>query len=234
VNRASYTAWRVSRRSKDRRHLGQLLEARGFTHGAEVGVKYGRHATLLLQQWKSCEQFHLVDLWRHQENYHDGSNTDSRQQEQTYQAAVSALQPWQDKTVFHRMLSTEAAPKLTAYSLDFVYIDARHDYCGVMEDMQAYWPKLRPGGIMAGHDFLYSREVPKAQGNWSICGDGVTVDVGAVRGAVQDFAERHGLVVTVMYGETGFWTWMVQKPTRNECVSTESSSSRLWLNPQTP
>lgn len=29
-----------------------------------------------------------------------------------------------------------------------------HDYCGVMEDLQAYWPKLRSGGIFAGHDYI--------------------------------------------------------------------------------
>jgi hypothetical protein len=30
----------------------------------------------------------------------------------------------------------------------------RHDYCGVMEDLVAYWPKLRSGGIIAGHDYV--------------------------------------------------------------------------------
>ena len=31
---------------------------------------------------------------------------------------------------------------------------ARHDYCGVKEDLETYWPKLRRGGILAGHDYL--------------------------------------------------------------------------------
>lgn len=33
-------------------------------------------------------------------------------------------------------------------SLDFVYVDARHDYCAVKEDILLYWPKVRPGGIL--------------------------------------------------------------------------------------
>jgi len=48
------------------------------------------------------------------------------------------------------MYSTQASQKLPDQSVDFVYIDARHDYCGAKEDMELYWPKIRPGGIMAG------------------------------------------------------------------------------------
>jgi hypothetical protein len=44
-------------------------------------------------------------------------------------------------------------------SLDYVYVDARHDYCGVKEDLEAWWPKLRRGGILAGHDYLDAAEV---------------------------------------------------------------------------
>ncbi len=39
-------------------------------------------------------------------------------------------------------------------AFDFIYLDARHDYCAVAEDIKCYWPKVRPGGILAGHDFI--------------------------------------------------------------------------------
>ena len=57
------------------------------------------------------------------------------------------------------MYSIEAAKKLRKESLDFVYIDARHDYCAMMEDLEAYWPLVTPGGILAGHDYMSSPEV---------------------------------------------------------------------------
>ena len=41
---------------------------------------------------------------------------------------------------------------------DFVYLDARHDYKGVVADLNAYWPLLRRGGIMAGHDYIWATE----------------------------------------------------------------------------
>ena len=44
-------------------------------------------------------------------------------------------------------------------SIDFVYIDARHTYDAVMEDLEAWWPKVRPGGIVAGEDYMDAEEV---------------------------------------------------------------------------
>ena len=38
-------------------------------------------------------------------------------------------------------------------SLDFVFIDADHVYDNVKKDILAWLPKIKPGGIIAGHDF---------------------------------------------------------------------------------
>ena len=206
---------------KHRGHLGGLMEYKGFRTGAEVGVQTGRNAFSLLRSWISCDTFFLIDLWGHQENYHDYANVPDKRQQQFYEQTQAILKPWVNKTKYFRMKSVEAAKQIEDFSLDFVYIDARHDYCGVKEDLNAYWPKLRPGGVMAGHDFLNMadlRAIDKGQ-DWSICMDGTRND-GAVRGAVEEFADKHGLVVSVMYGEGAKWaSWMFQKRTKDECVA---------------
>ena len=46
-----------------------------------------------------------------------------------------------------RELSTIAAARVAPRSLDFIYLDARHDYKGVAEDLRAWWPALRSGGV---------------------------------------------------------------------------------------
>eukprot|EP00966_Prymnesium_polylepis_P116267 2687436-Prymnesium_polylepis.1 len=52
-----------------------------------------------------------------------------------------------------RELSVAAAGSFRNASLDSVYIDARHDYEGALEDIQVWAAKVCPGGLLAGHDF---------------------------------------------------------------------------------
>lgn len=52
-----------------------------------------------------------------------------------------------------RMPSLEAAPRFEDRSLSLVYIDADHGYESVRADIAAWLPKVRPGGVIAGHDF---------------------------------------------------------------------------------
>ena len=53
----------------------------------------------------------------------------------------------------HRCLSVEGAKAFADQTLDFVYVDAAHDSDSVNRDLAAWWPKVRPGGLMAGHDY---------------------------------------------------------------------------------
>jgi predicted O-methyltransferase YrrM len=52
-----------------------------------------------------------------------------------------------------RMPSVEAAEAVGRVGLDFVFIDAAHDYDSVKADILAWRPLLREGGILAGHDY---------------------------------------------------------------------------------
>jgi len=54
---------------------------------------------------------------------------------------------------FHRTTSVGAAHSFDDGSLDVVYIDADHKWWSVVQDLAAWWPKVRPGGVMLGHDF---------------------------------------------------------------------------------
>lgn len=67
------------------------------------------------------------------------------------------------KTIFDALHSNN--PKISAYQLystdelfndftaDFVYIDANHDYEFVSQDIDFWLPKVKAGGIIAGHDY---------------------------------------------------------------------------------
>ena len=77
------------------------------------------------------------------------------------QPSSQSLKVYANRTKLHfvPMLTIEAAELIPDNSLDYVYVDARHDYCSVLDDLKAYWPKVRDGGVMAGHDFVYAHQV---------------------------------------------------------------------------
>ena len=52
-----------------------------------------------------------------------------------------------------RSTSSEAAATYNDESLDFVFIDASHDYDNVCNDILKWYPKVKIGGILAGHDY---------------------------------------------------------------------------------
>jgi predicted O-methyltransferase YrrM len=52
-----------------------------------------------------------------------------------------------------KMTSLEAAKYFNDGEVDFVFIDGAHDYDNVKADIAAWLPKLKPDGILAGHDY---------------------------------------------------------------------------------
>lgn len=49
--------------------------------------------------------------------------------------------------------SAESAAKFEDQSVDFLFIDGGHEYEAVKRDIQAWLPKMKPGGFMAGDDY---------------------------------------------------------------------------------
>ncbi len=194
---------------KGREEIPDLLQELGLETGIEVGVKQGAFSEIILSKWTLCTNYKLVDLWAHQKNYKDIANVDDSKHNEFLLEAKERLKKWEDKIEYFKMYSTEAAKKIEKESVDFIYIDARHDYCGAMQDLEHYWPLLKPGGVMAGHDYNENNEV-RGQ-DWGICEDGTRNDR-AVKGAVNDFFIPKGLTISVNYRERNFHSWLVQKP----------------------
>ena len=63
------------------------------------------------------------------------------------------VQPFVERVTKHRMTSAAAIHRFPDRSLDFVYIDALHTYEGAKIDINMWRHKIKPGGILGGHDY---------------------------------------------------------------------------------
>jgi Methyltransferase domain len=191
-----------------RGHLPELLNRRGLDGtGAEIGVKRGIFSEQILSVWRG-DRLISVDPWLEApgEEYVDTSNVSQDRHDQFYEEAARRLERFGDRSEIWRMTSVEAAARIAQNSLDFVYLDARHDYASVEEDLAHWFPKVRPGGIVAGHDYLDGQ---LAAGSFG------------VKSAVDEFFGRLGLAVSQTYGEPGPPmgpppSWVVEIPARRE------------------
>lgn len=73
--------------------------------------------------------------------------------EETYRRYLQNIGPVADKVETMRLSSLDAAKQFADRSCDFVFIDASHEFEDVLDDLRAWYPKVRSGGVFAGHDY---------------------------------------------------------------------------------
>ena len=114
--------------------------------GVEIGVERGHFAKVICQY---ADRLYAIDPWKAYQGYRE--HVSQERQDGFYEETKERLKGLSCEVV--RKFSTDAAKDFEDGSLDFVYIDANHTYESVMIDMITWLPKLRQGGIMAGHDY---------------------------------------------------------------------------------
>lgn len=135
--------------------LPELFVEMGFKTGAEIGVDRGAFSETIS---KSGLKLFAIDPWRRYEDYADFQGQGTL--DELYKQTQKVLSPYPNCTII-RKTSIEAATLFADRSLDFVYIDGNHQLQYVVEDLTIWSKKVRPGGIISGHDYIYTN--PKNQ-----------------------------------------------------------------------
>ena len=139
-----------------RADLPELFNRLGLVGaGVEVGVKEGKFSAAILERWQG-EVLISVDPWSEAPSaeYVDIANVPQQRHEEFLATTVARLAPFGERSSIWRMTGDEAAAQLPDGALDFVYIDARHDYESVKSDIGVWYPKVAPGGVICGHDYV--------------------------------------------------------------------------------
>ena len=135
-----------------RNQFAQLLKALNLDkQAAEIGVAEGGFSFFLLDHWPGvCYQ---VDPWQWQPTPgYTGHGTED--QDGRYLEILRKSKRYNGRSVPVRATSTEAVTRFKDGFFDFVYIDAIHTYECAKQDIALWFPKVRVGGILAGHDYL--------------------------------------------------------------------------------
>ena len=134
------------------------------SHFVEVGVWKGMSASYMaveiINSGKNIK-FDCVDNWEFVENLQDDISKDSFS-ENIYETFLKNINSVKHIITPIKELSWDGAKHYKDSSLDFVFIDAAHDYESVKKDINAWFPKIKKGGIIAGHDYAWSDDVKKA------------------------------------------------------------------------
>jgi len=129
---------------------------------AEIGVNRAETSKLFRTLFPGAHLY-LIDPWRLTEEYLHSATPISRKQKHYNKAYSLVQEQFQNdaQVTILRMTSLEAV-KHTPEQIDLVFIDANHEYLHVKQDILSWLPKVRSGGILAGHD--YAPEIPMFSG----------------------------------------------------------------------
>jgi hypothetical protein len=127
--------------------LASFFSSLEFTKGAELGTAEGIFSLSLLSRNENLV-LHSIDPYISSEK-----NKWSPEKIAKYEREADLRLKSHPRSIQFKTMSHDASRYFQDEELDFVYIDANHHYEFALEDMRDWWRIVRPGGIMAGHDW---------------------------------------------------------------------------------
>ena len=163
--------------------------------GAEVGVWRGEMSKNLLSAMPRLTLY-MIDRWKPHKvkgsNYECDSMLSASMGE--HKKALSEVRQTADRfgkrAIIMQGESSDCAVKFENEFFDFVFIDAEHSYEQVSNDIRFWYPKVKPGGWLCGHDYNHHR-----YGRFVML-------------AIKDFSEPLRLTPEFLSDKS----WFVQKP----------------------
>lgn len=140
-----------------REDLPEFFKQLGFKKGVEVGVSL---AWNIVGYCEAGFEIYGIDPWQDsRDNTYKKivSTKGCHTIEEVYDEAVERTKKYPNCHLI-RKLSMDALDDFPDRSLDFVYIDANHEFGYVAMDLMQWARKVKKGGIIAGHDYLDTKK----------------------------------------------------------------------------
>ncbi len=139
-----------------RNDLPEFLIEMGFKVGVEIGVKEGEFSEIICQ---AGLKLFGIDPYLMYDDYVEPETQESLNQ--AMEKSAARLKNYDFTQV--KKTSMGAVSDFPDESLDFVYIDGNHSFKFVAEDIFEWSKKVKKGGLISGHDFVYLASRDKHQ-----------------------------------------------------------------------
>jgi hypothetical protein len=148
-------------------YTNMVNEAVDGSHFVEVGTWKGTSAAYMVVEIANSGKkirFDCVDTWQgSEEHLRLGPHYEPLAVSgKLYDHFLENMQPAQGLFTPIRKTSVEAADSYENQSLDFVFLDAAHDYDSIRSDIIAWLPKVKIGGWIGGHDYTWNEGIRRA------------------------------------------------------------------------
>jgi predicted O-methyltransferase YrrM len=134
-----------SQRPKRMHWLAGVINDRKYAIGAEIGAASGDTTLYIFKNCPTLKHLVVADNWSPMPN----SGWHGMDTKRTFFIRLHHLLP---KIKVLEGLSWNMAQNVEDNSLDFIFIDADHNYESVVKDIRAWVPKVKAGGMVSGHD----------------------------------------------------------------------------------
>lgn len=127
--------------------------------GAEIGVWTGKTSSYLLENLPLLTLY-MIDAWTVADNIPSFKTSGAKMTrypqevfDSAYETVKEIQNQYQSRAVIIKSKSIDAAQRFPFDFFDFIFVDGDHSYSGVSEDLDAWVSKIKPGGLLSGHDY---------------------------------------------------------------------------------
>lgn len=114
---------------------------------AEIGSFSGESASIFINS-NHFKTLYCIDPWKLGYDERDEASFQAIEAERVFDEKFKN----EPRIVKIKKMSNEAYKDIPDESLDFIYIDGCHKYENVLEDLTNFYPKIKKGGFISGHD----------------------------------------------------------------------------------
>jgi predicted O-methyltransferase YrrM len=122
--------------------------------GAEIGVWKGHNSVLLLEAIPTLKLY-CVDPWESGGDHVTMPTTTPEVFAEAREEFQQLTSKFEDRCISIPNTSFVASQQIADGSLDFVFIDGDHTYTSAKQDLDLWYPKVRHGGVVSGHDYRW-------------------------------------------------------------------------------